>query len=115
MGIPVMYSITKYGRPCGVEPASKTLAILGWSISASVEDFGDTRVVHKRQRLPLGLETRHYFARVHAGLDQLKGDAAAHGLLLLGQPPLAHAALADWLEQLMGADHLLRLPHPSLE
>lgn len=27
--IPATYSITKYGRPCGVDPASKTLAIAG--------------------------------------------------------------------------------------
>ena len=53
---------------------------------------------------PLGFETRHYFARVHAGLDQLDGDAAAHRLPLLAQPHLAHAALADCLEQMIRAD-----------
>jgi hypothetical protein len=35
-------SITKYGRPVSVAPASKT--------------FGDVLVVHQRQRLALGLE-----------------------------------------------------------
>ena len=29
------YSITKYGRPCAVAPASNTRAMAGWSISAS--------------------------------------------------------------------------------
>ncbi len=35
IGRPATYSITKYGWPSGVEPASKTLAIAGCSISAS--------------------------------------------------------------------------------
>ena len=61
-------------------------------------------MIHQRQRLPLGLEARHHFARVHAGFDQLDGDAAAHGLLLLGQPDFAHAALANPLQQMIGTD-----------
>src|ERR1017187_9873199 len=90
MGMPVTYSITKYGRPCGVEPASKTLAMAGWSMSAS---------------LPLGFEARDHFALFHARLDQLDRDAPANGLLLLGQPHLTHAALADQLEQTIGTDY----------
>src|SRR6266849_2911090 len=35
MGAPGTYSITKYGWPSGVEPASNTLAIEGWSMMAS--------------------------------------------------------------------------------
>src|SRR5713226_8353347 len=35
MGTPGTYSITKYGWPSGVVPASKTLAIEGWSMMAS--------------------------------------------------------------------------------
>src|ERR1039458_5704731 len=72
---------------------------------AGVEDFGDGRVVHERQRLPLGFEARHHFARIHARLDQLDSDAPANRLLLLGQPHLTHAALADQLEQTIGTDY----------
>ena len=35
MGSPFTYSIAKYGRPSGVLPPSNTVAIAGWSISAS--------------------------------------------------------------------------------
>ena len=35
MGTPGKYSMTKYGRPSGVVPPSNTLAMAGWSISAS--------------------------------------------------------------------------------
>src|ERR1035438_4124772 len=35
MGAPSMYSITKYGRPLVVAPASKIWAMFGWSIIAS--------------------------------------------------------------------------------
>ena len=64
-----------------------------------VEDFGDAGMVHERQRLPLGLESRYDLAGIHAGLDQLEGDAAAHGLGLLGQPHLPHPAIAELAHQ----------------
>ena len=64
--------------------------MLGWSI--------------RRQRLPLGLEAGDHLRRVHAGLDDLEGDHAADGLLLLGHVDHAHAALADLLQQLVRAD-----------
>ncbi len=35
IGTPFTSSITKYGRPLAVSPASCTLAMFGWSISAS--------------------------------------------------------------------------------
>ena len=62
----------------------------GWSISASAWRSDSKRCDH--------------LARVHAGLDQLDGDAASHRLLLLGQPDFAHAALADQLQQMIGTD-----------
>jgi len=34
IGMPGTYSMTKYGDPSAVVPASKTRAIAGWSISA---------------------------------------------------------------------------------
>jgi len=45
---------------------------------ARVEDLGDRRVVHQRQRLPLGLEAGHDLFRVHPLLDHLERDLAAH-------------------------------------
>jgi len=42
---------------------------------------------------------------IHAGLDELEGDLAAHGLVLLGDEDQAHAAFADLLQELVGADH----------
>ena len=71
---------------------------------AGVEDLGDVGVVHQRQRLPLGLEAGDDLAGVHARLDDLERDLAADGLLLLGHVDDAHAAFADLLEQLVGAD-----------
>jgi len=62
-------SITKNGRPASVAPASKTRAMSGW-----------------HHRGPgVALEARDDGARVHAELDDLERDAAAHGLLLLGE------------------------------
>ena len=72
---------------------------------AGVEDAGDVGMVHQRQGLPLGLEAGDDVARVHARLDDLQRDLAAHGMLLLGHEDQAHAPLADLLHQLVGADH----------
>ena len=71
---------------------------------AGVEDLGDVGVVHQRQGLPLGLEAGDHLVGVHARLDDLEGDLAADGLLLLGHEDDAHAAFADLLQQLVGAD-----------
>ena len=62
------------------------------------------RVVHQGQRLPLGLEAGDHLARVHAGLDDLQGDQAPDRLGLLGHVDRAHAAFADLLQELVGAD-----------
>ena len=71
---------------------------------AGVEDAGDVLVVHHGQGLALGLEAGDDLAAVHPRLDDLQRDAAADGLGLLGHVDDAHAALADLLEQLVGAD-----------
>jgi hypothetical protein len=47
---------------------------------AGVEYFGDVGVIHDRQRLPLGFETGDDLMRVHARLQNLEGDFAAHRL-----------------------------------
>ena len=48
---------------------------------------------------------------IHARLDDLQGDPAADGLLLLGHVDDAHAPFADLLQQLVGADDV---PGPSV-
>ena len=69
---------------------------------AGVEDLGDVRMIHHRQRLPLGLEAGDDLLGVHAQLDDLERDAAADRFLLLGHVNDAAAAFADLLEQLTG-------------
>ena len=71
---------------------------------AGVEHLGDVRMVHQRQRLPLGLEAGDDLLGVHAQLDDLERHAAAHRLLLLGHVDHAAAAFADFLQQLVAAD-----------
>ena len=61
-------------------------------------------MVHQRQGLALGLEAGHDLLGVHALLDDLQGDRAADGLGLLGLEDLAHAALADHADQVVGPD-----------
>ena len=61
-------------------------------------------MVHHRQRLPLGLEPGDHLPRVHARLDDLQRHAPLDRLVLLGHEDDAHAAFADLLQQLVGAD-----------
>ena len=72
---------------------------------AGVEDLGDVRMIHQRQRLALGLEAGDDLLGVHAQLDDLERDPAAHRFLLLGHVDDAAAAFADLLQQLVAADH----------
>ena len=68
---------------------------------SGLKDLGDSGMLHERERLALGLEAGNDFARVHARLDELDGDAAADGLFLFGQPDFTHAAFADHFEQMV--------------
>ena len=90
IGMPRTSSMTKYGRPA----VGRT----------RIEHLGDVRMVHHRQRLPLGLEAGDHLLGVHARLDDLQRDAAADRLGLLGDIDDAHAPFADLLQQLVGAD-----------
>src|SRR6185369_3612229 len=71
---------------------------------AGVMHLGDVRVVHHRQRLPLGFEATDHLAGVHARPDHLERDAAADWPLLLGEEHDAEATFADLLEQLVSSD-----------
>ena len=62
-------------------------------------------MIHQRQRLPLGLEPAKDLPGVHAQLDDLEGDLTDDRLALFGHIHHPHAALADFLKQLVAANH----------
>ena len=69
---------------------------------AGIEHLRDIRMVHHRERLPLGFKARDHLPGVHAELDDLQRDAAADRLLLFGHVDDPAAALADFLEDSKG-------------
>jgi hypothetical protein len=71
---------------------------------SGIKHFGDVRVIHERERLPLGFETCHELPRVHARLNDLQGNLAPDGFLLFSHEDDAEATFADLLDQLVGAD-----------
>ncbi len=104
-------------RSLGVRCCSSQYSVIGDAVDqfhhevgapafggARVEHLGNVGMVHHRQRLPLGFEAGDHLPRVHARLDDLQRDAAFDRLLLLGHVDDAHAAFADLLQQLVGAD-----------
>jgi hypothetical protein len=52
IGTPFTSSITKYGRPFAVAPPSSTLAMFGWSISASAWRSASNRTTTSRVSMP---------------------------------------------------------------
>ena len=73
---------------------------------AGVKHLGDVRVVHQRQGLALGFETRDDRACIHAELDDFESDAATDRFFLLRQIHDAAAALADFFQELVPANAL---------
>jgi hypothetical protein len=70
---------TRFGRPC-------------------VEQFGNVRVIHHRDGLPLGLEAGEDGLRLPAlGTDELDGDFAFDRFGLVGHPDRSHPAFANLL------------------
>ena len=63
IGTPLTSSMTKYGRPAAVVPASRTLAMLGWSIRARACRSASKRASTCLESMP--------------GLDELDGDQRA--------------------------------------
>ena len=68
-----------------------------------VEDLGNARMVHERQRLPLRFEPRDHLPGVHAELDDLQRHPPVNRLRLLRHVDGSHPAFADPLEQLVPA------------
>ena len=71
---------------------------------AGVEDPGDIGMVHDDECLSLLLEAGDDGLGVHAGLDDLEGDALCDVVSSLGEVDDAEAALADDLEEAVWAD-----------
>ena len=90
IGTPLTSSITKYGRPESVVPASSTLAMFGWSIKASACRSASKRAITCRVSMP--------------GLMIFSATLRWTGCVLLGHEHHAHAPFADLLQQLVGAD-----------
>jgi hypothetical protein len=61
-------------------------------------------MIHQRERLPFGLETRDHLSGVHAELDDLESDTALHRLALFGHIDRAETALADLLKEFVPPD-----------
>ena len=90
IGSPLTSSITKYGRPESVAPASNTLAMFGWSMIARACRSASNRASTWRLSIP--------------GLMTFSATLRRTGVLLLGHVDHAEAALADLLQQLVAAD-----------
>ena len=73
-------------------------------MGARVIDARNMRVIHERECLTFRLEARDNFARVHANLDDLEGDTATDGPLLLGKVDVTHTAFADPFENFVRPD-----------
>ena len=59
-------------------------------------------MVHERQCLAFGLETRHDLPGIHTQLDELQGDPAANRFALLCQVYYAHPPLAEDIQDPVG-------------
>src|SRR6185503_13502188 len=75
----------------------------------AVENFGDVRMVHEREGLAFGFETRDDGPRVHAKADDLERDATPNRFLLFGHVNDTAAALANLLKKLVTADFVAGL------
>ena len=73
---------------------------------AGIQHFGDVRVVHQRQRLPLRFEAGDDVLGIHPQLDDLEGDAAADGFLLFGHVNDATSSFANFLQKLIRTNML---------
>jgi hypothetical protein len=71
---------------------------------AGINDSRDIWVIHHRQRLALGFKTSYYLACIHARLNDFECDRALDRRGLFGHEYYAHAAFADLLQKLEGAD-----------
>ena len=74
-----------------------------------LQHLGNVGVIHQGQRLTLGFKAGNDVLGVHPQLDDLEGDLAADGFLLLGHVNHAATAFTDLLEQFVAANALSNL------
>ena len=72
--------------------------------AAGIEHLRDVRMIHARQRLPLGVEARDHFFRIHAELHDLQRDDPPDRVTLLGLVDGSEPAFAEFLEDGVRAD-----------
>ena len=96
------------GQPLDVlhgEEGPRSQARVG---GARLEDLGDARVLQAAEHLGLDLEAAQQLAAGQAPVDELEGHAAFDRAGLLRQVDDAHAALAEGLEDPVGANRVSR-------
>src|SRR5436190_2247279 len=96
------------------KPVNSVLSVSSWpsalatpksiTLTTGVVYLGDVGMIHDRQGLALRLEACDHLPRVHARLEHLQGDLAAHRLRLLRHEDDAEAAFADLFQELVRAD-----------
>ena len=97
----VLVAVRREGRAFDVLHHEVRLAALRRS---GVEHARDVVVTHAREGRALGLEAPQHRAAVHSELDDLQGDPTHERLALLGQVDDPHAALAEDLQDRIGAN-----------
>src|ERR1035441_6834345 len=83
----------------------RTAALRG----AGIEYLGNIGVVHERQSLSFGFKPGDDLPGIHAQLDDLEGDPAADGFLLLGHIDHPAPAFANLLQELVAPNPLAGL------
>src|SRR5689334_4263860 len=96
IGWPSTYSMTKYGLPVSVAPASMTRATLGWSISAKAWRSDSKRAMTWRVSMP--------------SLMSLTAHGAPDRVALLRAVHRAHPAFTDQLLDVVAPDLRRTLP-----
>ena len=76
-------------------------------INACVEDAGDGRVIHDRERLALVVETREDLSGIHAELDHLERDLADERVSLFSEMDGTHAAFSEDADEFVLGEVLL--------
>lgn len=69
---------------------------------AAAEDAGDVGVVHAFEGVAFGVEARQHSAGIHAGLDDLEGEAFAGRVEAFGEVDEAEAAFGHEVEDAVG-------------
>src|ERR1035441_7785851 len=75
---------------------------------SGIQHLGDIRMIHQRQGLAFGLETRDHLLGIHAQFDDLERHAPTHRFRLLRHIDDPTAAFANLLKELVAANSVAR-------